>query len=184
MNLAALFEYLALTGTEGVVELNTYVAAGAEELGYCQHDLIAVFKLPADVGLGVVEEHVVDDGRIAGQVGDHVFYMLHLIGVGRVCGKEHICGTPDLVFLIGYVAFQVGTHDIFGVYVILDSISSRGFSCGDLEIIYHLFEICSYSEGHRTGVAYVSAELCGNLVTEYTAGVLFVAMDNGCVSER
>ena len=107
----ALVEDLAEIRFERVVQLDGDVTTGAEDAPDLGHHLLSGGEEVIDVGVRIVDEQVVDDARVAGEVGDQRRDRLQLVGIGRVGGEQHRRRPGHAVGILADVANQVGGQD-------------------------------------------------------------------------
>ena len=135
-----LLEDAGEVGLERVVELDRHVAARTEDASELRHDLLERAELVSDVRLGVVDEEVVDDPGVAGEVGDEVRAGRHLVGVGRVGGEEERGRAQLAVAVVGDVADEVEAHAAVAHELALDT-EARGRLAGrGVELVDDLLE--------------------------------------------
>ena len=91
-------------GGKRIINLDADIHARPEDLTKLLHDLVSILKLISHIGLGVIDEAVLNDCGIAGQVGDKVLDGLNLVGVSAVRRVQHPRRAFHAVFAIRNIA--------------------------------------------------------------------------------
>ena len=165
-----------IQGSKGVVELHADVAARPQDAADLLHDLIAVLVLVAHVLLGIVDEEVVDDAGVAGQVADEILDGLDLIGVGGVGREDEGRGTLLAIPVIVDVALQVDHQLPVGAHAV-DHLEACGSLPGrDRKVVDDLLEVLGHADV-ADGLAEEPELLKGDLVIQRPERIGLVAGD-------
>ena len=103
-----------------------------------------------DVGLGIVDEQVVDDAWVAGEVAQQRSDGCNLVRVGRIGGVDDCGRTPASVGVIADIALQIDVQQAIGLQVVFETEACRSVTVRRLEVVTNADELVGHTNVSRS----------------------------------